>query len=103
MAKAVEVFKTNAIEVGRLKAERIESEDRAAQRRKLDMQRLAAVFEGAVGDIIQNVSLAAARMETSANSLAITAEKTAQLSTVVASASGGARTKVQFAPSGSAD
>src|SRR5258708_32728934 len=84
MAKAVEVFKTNAIEVGRLKAERIESEDRAAQRRKLDMQRLAAVFEGAVGDIIQNVSLAAARMETSANSLAITSEKAAQIFPFVA-------------------
>jgi len=101
MAKAVEVFKTNAIEVGRLKAERIESEDRAAQRRKLDMQRLAAVFEGAVGDIIQNVSLAAARMETSANSLAITAEKTAQLSTVVAAAAGEASTNVHSVASGS--
>jgi methyl-accepting chemotaxis protein len=101
MAKAVEVFKTNAIEVERLKAERVESEDRAAQRRKLDMQRVAADFEGAVGDIIQNVSLAAARMETSANSLAITAEKTAQLSTVVAAAAGEASTNVHSVASGS--
>jgi methyl-accepting chemotaxis protein len=101
MAKAVEILKTNGLEVERLKAERTESDHQAARHRKEDMQRLAASFEGAVGDIIQNVSSAATKMEASANSLTMTAEKTAKLSTVVAAAAEEASTNVQSVASAS--
>lgn len=95
MAKAVEVFKINAVEVERLRAERAEAEHRAAEQRRRDMHRLADNFESAVGEIVQIVSSAAAEMEVSANSLAVTAEKAAELSTVVASAAEEASTNVR--------
>ena len=64
MARAVEVFKTNGIEVEKLKAQQqAETEGRAAKQRKQDMERLATAFEDSIGEIIQNVSSAAARME----------------------------------------
>jgi methyl-accepting chemotaxis protein len=94
MARAVEVFKTNGIEVEILKAQQAETEGRATRQRKRDMERLATAFEDSVGEIIQNVSSAATRMESSANSLTVTAEKTAQLSSVVASAADAASSNV---------
>ena len=95
MARTVEVFKINAVEVDRLKAEQQAVELRTASRRKADMQQLADQFEGAVGGIVQSVSSAAAEMEMAANSLTATAETTQELSTVVAAAAGTASTNVQ--------
>jgi len=95
MARAVEVFKTNGIEVEKLKARQAETEGRAANLRKQDMERLATAFENSVGEIIHNVSSAATRMESSANSLTVTAEKTAELSSVVASAADTASSNVK--------
>jgi methyl-accepting chemotaxis protein len=95
MARAVEVFKNNGLEVERLKAEQADAERRASAQRKQDMERLATAFETSVGDIIQNVSSAAGRMEGSANSLTVTADKTAELSSVVASAANAASTNVK--------
>jgi HAMP domain-containing protein len=86
MARAVEVFKTNGIEVEKLKAQQAETEGRASKQRKQDMERLTTAFEDMIGEIIHNVSSAATRMESSANSLTVTAEKTAELSSVVTSA-----------------
>jgi methyl-accepting chemotaxis protein len=95
MARTVEVFKTSGLEVARLKAEQADAERRAASSRKQDMERLATAFETSVGDIIQNVSSAASSMETSANSLTVTAEKTAELSSVVATAANTASMNVK--------
>jgi methyl-accepting chemotaxis protein len=95
MARAVEVFKTNGIEVERLRAQQAETEGRATSQRKQDMERLATAFEDSVGEIIQNVSSAATKMESSANSLTVTAEKTAELSSVVASAADTASSNVK--------
>lgn len=95
MARAVEVFKNNGIEVEKLKAQQVETEGRATKQRQQDMERLATAFEASIGEIIQNVSSAAARMESSANSLAVTAEKTAELSSVVASAADAASSNVK--------
>jgi methyl-accepting chemotaxis protein len=95
MARAVEVFKTNGIEVEKLKARQAETEGRAANLRKQDMERLATAFENSIGEIIHNVSSAATRMESSANSLTVTAEKTAELSSVVASAADTASSNVK--------
>jgi methyl-accepting chemotaxis protein len=95
MAKAVQVFKNNGIEVEKLRAQQAELEERATRQRQQDMERLATAFEDSVGEIIQNVSSAAAQMETSANSLTVTAERTAGLSSVVASAADTASSNVK--------
>jgi methyl-accepting chemotaxis protein len=95
MARAVEVFKTSGIEVEKLKARQAEAEGRAAHQRKQDMERLATAFENSVGEIIRNVSSAATGMESSANSLTVTAEKTAELSSVVAAAADAASSNVK--------
>jgi methyl-accepting chemotaxis protein len=95
MARAVEVFKTNGIEVEKLKAQQADTEGRATKQRKQDMERLATAFEDSIGEIIHNVSSAATRMESSANSLTVTAEKTAELSSVVASAADTASSNVK--------
>jgi methyl-accepting chemotaxis protein len=95
MAKAVEVFKNNGIEVEKLKSHQAETAERVTKQRRQDMERLATAFEDSIGEVIQNVSSAATGMESSANSLAVTAEKTAELSTVVASAADAASSNVK--------
>ena len=95
MARSVEVFKRNGLEVERLKSEQQALEQRGAEQRKLDMRKLADQFEGAVGKIVLAVSSSAAEMEMAANSLSSTAETTQELSTIVAAAAGTASTNVQ--------
>jgi methyl-accepting chemotaxis protein len=95
MARAVEIFKNNGIEVEKLKAQQAETEGRATGQRKQDMERLANALEGSVGEIIQHVSSAAAKMKSSANSLAVTAEKTAELSSVAGSVADAASSNVK--------
>jgi methyl-accepting chemotaxis protein len=95
MARTVDVFKTNAIEMGRLQKEQQTAEGRAAEQRKADMHRLATDFEGAIGDIVETVSSASSQLETSAGSLTATAVRSEKLATVVAAASGEASTNVQ--------
>ena len=53
MAKAVEVFKSNAVARQGLEAEQKEAETRAVARRKSDMNKMADDFEGAVGQIVE--------------------------------------------------
>ncbi|MDB5629596.1 MAG: methyl-accepting chemotaxis sensory transducer [Tardiphaga sp.] len=101
MARTVEVFKTNGLEVERMKLEQQAGEARNAQQRKADMMKLANDFEGAVGEIIQTVSSAAVELEASANSLTTTAARTEKLSTVVAAAAEEASTNVQSVASAS--
>ena len=95
MARAVEVFKTNAIEVERLKAGLEASEKLSAAQRKTDMAKLANDFEGAVGEIIETVSSASTELEASAVSLTRTAERAQEITTTVAAASEEASTNVQ--------
>jgi methyl-accepting chemotaxis protein len=95
MAKAVEVFKSNAVARQGLEAEQKEAEIRAVARRKADMVKLADDFEGAVGEIIETVSSASSQLEASAGTLNATAERAQELATVVAAASGEASTNVQ--------
>ena len=101
MARTVEVFKTNGLEVARMKVAQEAGEFRNVQQRKADMMKLANDFEGAVGEIIQTVSSAAVELEASANSLTTTANRTEQLSTVVAAAAEEASSNVQSVASAS--
>jgi methyl-accepting chemotaxis protein len=95
MAKAVEVFKANAIERTRLEAERDEAGVRAATERKNELQRLADDFQAAVGSIVHTVSSTANELEAAASKLTDTAETTQRLSATVAHASEDASFSVQ--------
>jgi methyl-accepting chemotaxis protein len=95
MASAVKVFKSNLVEIERLRVDQIETEKRQTQQRKADMVRLANDFEATVGEIIQTVSSASAELEASARTLTSTAGHAGELTSKVAEASGEASGNVQ--------
>jgi methyl-accepting chemotaxis protein len=95
MARTVEVFKKNGLEVERLQGEQQVIEKRAAEQRKAEMIKMADSFEGAVGQIIETVSSASTELEASAGTLTKTAERAQQITTTVAAASEEASTNVQ--------
>jgi len=95
MAEAVEVFKSNARTSQAQEIEQRQAEGRAVARRKADMQKMADDFEGAVGRIVETVSTASARLETSATTLSGTAEHAQVLTSAVATASEQASTNVR--------
>ncbi|MFK4655071.1 methyl-accepting chemotaxis protein [Bradyrhizobium japonicum] len=96
VAGAVEKFKIVSEQKAREDAEAKSRQDQlAAEQRKSEMRRLADSFEGAVGEIVGTVSLASTELEASATTLTSTAERTQQLTTVVAAASEEASTNVQ--------
>ncbi|MGJ5239935.1 CHASE3 domain-containing protein, partial [Bradyrhizobium oligotrophicum] len=95
MAKAVQIFKDNAVRVQALEAEQKVTERRQAENRRRDMMDLAGRFEQTVGDIVNAVSSASGRLEASANSLSRSAEHAQEITTTVASASEMASTNVQ--------
>jgi methyl-accepting chemotaxis protein len=95
MARTVEVFKKNGLEVERMRADQMMAEKRNAELRKADMHKLADAFEGAVGEIIETVSSASTELEASASTLTTSAKRAQQVTTVVAAASEEASTNVQ--------
>ncbi len=95
MAAAVQVFKDNAVEIGRLKAEQKEAEQRAAEENRKAMHQLASDFEESVGEVVQTVSSAATEMESTAASMNATAEQSSRQATAVAAASEQASANVQ--------
>jgi len=95
MAKAVEIFKGNAIARQALEAEQREAATRAASGRKADMNKMANDFEAAVGLIVEAVSSASSQLEVSAGTLTTTAERAQQLTATVAAASEEASSNVQ--------
>jgi methyl-accepting chemotaxis protein len=96
MAQAVETFKVKAEQKARTEAEaRITQDQAAAGQRKRDMVKLADDFEHAVGNIVETVSSASTQLEASAGTLTSTAERSQQLTIMVAAASEEASTNVQ--------
>ncbi len=95
MARTVEIFKTNALEVERLKAAQVEAEKLAAEQRRRDMVNLADGFERAIGEIIETVGSASTELEASSSTLATTAQRAQELTSVVVAASGEATGNVQ--------
>jgi len=95
MARTVEVFKQNGLEVERMRGDHAAAESRAAEQRKAEMRKLADGFEAAIGEIVDTVSSAATELEASASTLTSTAERGQQLTTMVAAASEEASTNVQ--------
>ena len=95
MARAVEVFKQNAVERQRLEDEKAQNEARSVEERYTALTRLADTFSGSVGGIIDAVTATATELEAAASTLTRTAETTHDLAGAVAGASEDASTNVQ--------
>ena len=95
MAKAVEVFKQNAVEMERMEAEQAEQKQRAEKQRKQEMLELANQFEAGVMGVVDGVAGSAGQMEGSARSMSDTAKETSEQSGNVAAASQQATANVQ--------
>jgi methyl-accepting chemotaxis protein len=87
MARAVEVFKSNGLEVRRLEAAQKEREAREAEERKRLRLQLADEFEANVGQVVQAVSAAAEELQVTAQGMSALSEETsAQAGSVAAAA-----------------
>src|SRR5260370_1305218 len=96
MAQAVETFKIKAkTRAENEAAAKVQQELSVVAARKADMHKLADQFEGAVGRIIDTVSAASTELEIAASTLTATAERSQQLTNVVAAASEDATANVQ--------
>ncbi|WP_316980308.1 methyl-accepting chemotaxis protein [Shumkonia mesophila] len=95
MAKAVQVFKDNAIDKVRLEAEQAEREKQAEAEKQATMVKLAGQFEAAVGAVVDQVSSAATEMLSSSEAMSATAEETTRQASAVAAASEQASANVE--------
>jgi methyl-accepting chemotaxis protein len=87
MARAVQVFKDNALRVQSMESEQAGLKRKAEEERKAAMLAMANGFDSVIGKIIQTVSTASSELESSAGRLTKTAEVTQSLSATVATAS----------------
>ncbi|MEZ2147933.1 methyl-accepting chemotaxis protein [Bradyrhizobium sp. DN5] len=101
MADALQVFKQALIAKKDAEEARAEQEHQQAELRSREMHRLADLFEGAVGEIVQTVSSTSSQLEASAGTLRATAERTQDVATGVAAASEETTTNVQSVASAS--
>jgi len=89
------VFKDALVAAEQLRAEQADREVEQLARRRADMSRLANEFQGAIGEIITTVSTASVELERAAGSLSATADRSQELTDVVAGASEEASANVQ--------
>ncbi|MGD1880296.1 MAG: methyl-accepting chemotaxis protein [Kiloniellaceae bacterium] len=90
MARAVQVFKENALEKRRLEQERVEHEKRAAAEKREAMKNLADDFEESVAGKVNSVLDAAAHIDASTKEVSQLASETSEKSTQVSGAAEGA-------------
>jgi methyl-accepting chemotaxis protein len=95
LARALQVFKTNAGEIKRLEGEQALAKRQAEEEKRQTMQTLAATFEAEVGNIVLAVSNAAKQMQASAKTLSSNVDKTSQRSSSVSAASEEATANVE--------
>jgi methyl-accepting chemotaxis protein len=96
LAKTVTVIRQNAEQKAHDEADARTRQDQVtAEHRRADMIRLADQFETAVGEIVETVSSASSELEASARTLTATADRSQELTTMVAAASEEASTNVQ--------
>jgi methyl-accepting chemotaxis protein len=99
MAKALEVFRENAIEVERMEQEKVERERQAAEEKRASMNALADQFEAELMGIVETVTGSSARMQSTAQSMSSVAEQTQRQASAVAAAAESASGNVQTAAS----
>lgn len=101
MARAVEVFKENALRVQSMETERLFTASRVADERKVAMQQVAESFEQTVGTFLKALSSASSDIEAAAGSVTKTAENTQDLSATVTAASEQSSSNIQSAAAAS--
>ncbi|SNZ21238.1 methyl-accepting chemotaxis protein [Cohaesibacter gelatinilyticus] len=95
MAKAVQIFKENAIRNHKLEAEKEAEKRRQEEAARLMRIELSDTFQATVGGIVNTVSSAATEMQASAQALSSTSEETTRQSTRVTAAAEETSTNVQ--------
>jgi methyl-accepting chemotaxis protein len=101
MARAVQVFRENALRVQAMEADQAGMQAKADRDRKATMADVAASFEQAVGRIIETVSQASSEIERASAGLTATARTNRELSAAAASASERSSSNVQTAATAS--
>jgi methyl-accepting chemotaxis protein len=87
LARALQVFRNNALEVRRLEREAVEMKASAEAGRRAALSKLADDFETSVGGIVDAVSSAAAEMEGAAAAMSATAGSASKRALAVSAAS----------------
>jgi methyl-accepting chemotaxis protein len=95
MARAVGVFKENALKMERMAAEKAEQERRTAQERRQAFAKLATDFEASVSGVVDELSTATMGMRGSAESLTDNGEKTTAQAAAAAAGAEQAAGRVQ--------
>jgi methyl-accepting chemotaxis protein len=96
MARAVQVFKDNAIAMEQMEAERQIMAERAEAEKAQERNRLADQFEASVAGVVQSISAAASSLKDTARRMSSTAEDTSKQSLAVASAAKQSNASVQM-------
>lgn len=87
MAKAIQIFKENAIEKVKLEAEQKEAEKRAEVEKRQAMHDLADSFDSQVGGLINSLTSSSTHLHSTAETMRSIADDTTQSSASVATAS----------------
>ena len=95
MAKTVEVFRDNALQVKKLEEEQRAQERQAEEQKQQAMRKLASDFQSSVGSVLEAVNSAITEMRDEANAMLSTAENTNEEANAVSSASSSASENVQ--------
>jgi methyl-accepting chemotaxis protein len=86
MIEAVQVFRERMVQNRSLEVEALQAREASEVQRKRMMTDLAETFDNAIGQIIESVSTAAGRMQSTAEQLTASAQQTSSRSTTVAAA-----------------
>ena len=95
MARAVQVFKDNALAMEKMEAERQAMAERAEAEKVLERNRLADQFEASVAGVVETMSAAAAGLKDTARRMSAAAEETSRQSLSVATAAKQSNASVQ--------
>lgn len=95
MAKALEVFKSNAVAVHRLQSEQEELSRHVEEQKRQALQDIADGFEARIGGIVEAVAGAAVTMQSTAKSISANADGTHQRASAVAAGAEESTTNIQ--------
>lgn len=95
MAKAVEVFRDNMIDAGRLKAEQEQQKQGAEADKTAALHKMADEFESGLLAALDSLAVSAGKMRDTAHGMSATAQETNRQATTVAGASEQASANVQ--------
>jgi len=95
MAKAVQVFKENALEMERMEAEAEKNKIKAEEEKKASMNQLASNFDERTSSVIMSLTAASSQMQQTAEKMTDASERTSEISSAVAAAATEADANVQ--------